>query len=185
MIRSCSTAGCSNAHYARGCCRRHYDAARGAFTPDRGRATPEERFQRGLRTEPGGCVVWRRAGSTHKAFNVRGGVVGVHRFAWEFYFGPVPEGLWVLHTCDNPPCVNPEHLFLGTHDDNMADRSAKGRAPRGEGCRNARLTDALVREIRASTEVSRVLAERLGVSGRAIRSARSGRSWKHVAGGSA
>ena len=57
--------------------------------------------------------------------------ISTHRLAWELTYGPVPQALQVLHHCDNPPCVNPLHLFLGTHIDNMKDKSQKGRAPRG------------------------------------------------------
>ena len=53
----------------------------------------------------------------------------VHRLAWEAEHGPIPEGMLVLHHCDNPPCYNIQHLFLGTHADNLADAQAKGRVP--------------------------------------------------------
>jgi hypothetical protein len=55
-----------------------------------------------------------------------------HRVAWEEVNGPIPPGLCVLHKCDNPPCVRPDHLFLGTQADNIADRDAKGRQARGD-----------------------------------------------------
>ena len=76
------------------------------------------------------CWVWTgaRDASGYGSFHMCArGQVPAHRAAWEFNFGPIPPGLLVCHTCDNPPCVNPAHLFLGTYSDNMQDCISKGR----------------------------------------------------------
>ena len=91
-----------------------------------------ERFENKYTACPmSGCWLWMDA--PHPDFgygciNVPGrGVIKAHRVAWELFVGPIPEGLFVCHHCDTPPCVNPAHLFLGTHQDNMRDMHAKGR----------------------------------------------------------
>lgn len=78
------------------------------------------------------CWLWTAAtirgyGQIASVVNGKRTPVYAHRFSWELVHGPVPSGLWVLHHCDVPLCVNPEHLFLGTHTDNMRDASVKGR----------------------------------------------------------
>ncbi len=106
-----------------------------------------------------------------------------HRISWELAHGEIKNGLWVLHRCDNPPCVNPDHLFLGTHADNEADKVNKGRQargpsngmvlhpdrrPRGSKHGRAKLTDEQVLEIRESWErrscTQSALAAKFGVS---------------------
>jgi hypothetical protein len=139
-----------------------------------------------------GCWLW--AGSKRKtgygSFSVGPSVSeGAHRVAYRLAFGPVPDGCFVLHRCDNPQCVRPDHLFLGSHLDNMADMRAKGRQPKpdhhGEKNATAKLTESAVREIRqlfrsGKASVKAVAAE-YGVTEGAIRHILSGLTWSHVA----
>jgi len=95
-----------------------------------------------------GCRVWLghvdEWGYGRARFDGR--IIRTHRVAWELAHGPIPEGMRVLHRCDNPPCCNPDHLFLGTDRDNAADRDAKGRGRLNRG--NPKLTPDQVRDIR-------------------------------------
>ena len=114
-----------------------------------------------------------------------GGMAAAHRASWELHRGPIPDGLWVLHHCDTPPCVNPDHLFLGTHADNVADMIAKGRPGgpyrRGESHCQAKLTEADVRKIRAAKGLLlRELAAQYGVSPNTIGKVRRREQWAHV-----
>ena len=106
-----------------------------------------------------------------------------HRVSYELHNGPIPPGLSVLHTCDNPGCVRPDHLFLGTNADNMKDMINKGRGRRGERNPNSRLTAAAVKDIRESTmrgESLRNIAARLRVSPSAVHSVAKERTWRHI-----
>ena len=110
-----------------------------------------------------------------------------HVVAFEEESGPVPEGMGVLHSCDNPPCCNPTHLFAGTNADNVADKVAKGRQAKGEAVASAKLTEVIVVLCRnRHTPYSKVdgvkaMAEEFGVSIRAMSKACRGETWKHVA----
>jgi hypothetical protein len=125
------------------------------------------------------CIEWTGTldGKGYGKKWVHGRYVGAHRLAFADAHGPIPAGLDVLHHCDNPPCVNPGHLFLGTAVDNARDMVAKGRHRHG---RTARLTVAAVCEIRAlgTTESAGVLARRFGVSTCSIYRVRRGRTWR-------
>ncbi len=107
-----------------------------------------------------------------------------HRRAWAEAFGPIPAGLCVLHRCDNPPCCNPAHLFLGTRADNNADMAAKGRANngglRGVAHGRALLSNRDVRMIRRSTSTQRHLAAHFGISQSQVCRIRLHQSWRHL-----
>lgn len=130
----------------------------------------------------------------------RGKIERAHRVSYMLHFGTIPKGMEICHACDNPSCVNPSHLFLGSHDDNMADMATKGRwtprslpkgelhhlrkcpelAARGEACGGAKLTEEQVRMIRSSCRSQRDLARELNVDRRTIAFVRQGKTWRHV-----
>lgn len=142
-----------------------------------------DRFWAKAKRTSSGCWEWTAGTTTggYGKFWAAGRAVGAHRFSWELANDrKIPEGKWVLHDCDNPPCVNPNHLFIGTNVDNMADMVAKGRQTRGVEHLSSKLTPADVRAIRASDESQRVLAVRFAVSQMAIWRVLVHRTWKHV-----
>jgi len=120
-------------------------------------------------------------------FRVKFKTYSAHRYSWQMHNGPVPKGVCVLHKCDNPGCVRPDHLFLGTQKQNVADMVAKDRTSRGERHPMSKLTDDLVRKIRATkvipfsrTEGTVAQAKKLGVGLRMFHLVRNGLRWKHV-----
>ena len=120
----------------------------------------------------GGCTTPRGYGVFETS---RGGIARArraHRVAWELKRGPVPDGVLVLHRCDNRSCVRPGHLFLGTHGDNAADAKDKKRNVQGETHGMSRLSWDQVREVRALSTGARgeqhVLAARFGVTNSTI-----------------
>jgi len=122
---------------------------------------------------------WRWTGATTRKYGVvrMNGQQRAHRVSWTLTYGPIPSGLGVLHKCDNPPCVRPDHLFLGTQGDNVRDAHRKGRYP------FAKLTAAAALEIRqraALGEPKKVLARRFGVDPKMIRNVIQRREWAHV-----
>ncbi len=126
----------------------------------------------GFRFPKGYGCFWIGKGETTKA----------HRIAWMIVNGKIPNGLCVLHKCDNPPCVRPSHLFLGTVADNNADMKAKGRQVCGESVVGVKLTESDVRSIRRlSGKFTQVeIAFLFGICERQVRRIEKRKRWKHV-----
>ncbi len=109
-----------------------------------------------------------------------------HRVAWSLINGPIPAGMYVCHDCpggDNPRCVNPHHLFLGSHEDNQKDKVAKGRHIKGESVHTSVINEHIVREIRsraAAGERIFEIAKSLNLTDAIVWYAARGKTWKHV-----
>ncbi|MEQ1573098.1 MAG: HNH endonuclease signature motif containing protein [Vicinamibacterales bacterium] len=147
-----------------------------------------ERFMAKVAVQESHCWLWTGCARNRRdygGFSFRGRLMGAHVVSWILHRGEVPGGLCVLHHCDVPRCVNPDHLWLGTNADNNTDRDRKGRRRqvRGEGCSFAKLTEEAVLYIRSSGETLEALADRYGVTPCTIQEARAGTTWGHVARG--
>ena len=130
-----------------------------------------------------GCWVWTGATKGNGYGHTSRGPA--HRRSYELFVGPIPAGMDVCHHCDNRPCINPAHLFVGTRLENMQDCKRKGRTARGEklalrGERgpSAKLTWAQVRAIRSSSEPSKALAAKFGCTNDNINRIRRNDTWK-------
>lgn len=139
---------------------------------------------------PDECWPWiggkkKRGGHGHISLGgAAGPLVGAHRVSYELHYGPIPEGigyhgLCVCHRCDNPPCVNPAHLFLGTHTENVRDMLAKGRHAR------AKLTPDLAAKIKIAPGSLREVAKHFGITHQQVSRIRHGKSWATKAEGCA
>ena len=103
-----------------------------------------------------------------------------HRISWEIHYSAIPVGKMVLHRCDNPPCCNPTHLFLGTQKDNMIDCSAKGRLCCGEKNVLSRLTSEVVTRIRSAKGTYREIAKLFGTASSNVSVIKNRQGWKHL-----
>lgn len=140
-----------------------------------------------------GCWIWRGNVNTATGYGrlfFRGRNLFAHRVSFGLHHGPIPDGMNVCHHCDNPPCVNPEHLFLGTDRDNVDDKMRKGRwgggVTRGSRHHHAVLDESQVSEIKGLLRLPHFhgkyaqMGRAFGVDECAIHHIKSGRSWAHV-----
>lgn len=159
-----------------------------------------ERFRNMPRAYPqNGCHLWlgNKMTGGYGRFKFKQKNYGAHRIAWEELYGSIPDDWCVCHRCDTPECVNPDHLFIGTHQDNQRDCTQKGRraygerngrttcpqrTARGERHGRAKLDAEKVREIRrlSGTQSQQSLADRFDVPQTAISAVQRHKTWKHV-----
>lgn len=194
-VRPCIVDGCTHMTATTHVCNMHYLRYRkyGTYEPQP-QIVLVDRFWANVDRSggPDACWPWVRAVSSANGYGVvrvAGKIQRAHRIAWELANErPIPDGLLVCHRCDNRPCCNPAHLFVGTQSDNIRDMFAKGRDrqrhPRGENHHNSKLNDEAVRDIRrrvATGGVTRqALADEYGVSTSTIVLVVKREVWKHV-----
>lgn len=192
-MSQCSHEGCPRPVNARGLCNTHYmQQRRAGLLPigTRARGTLEDRFWRFVE-KTDGCWNW-----TGRSLNKKGyGQIGMggkgakhitaHRLSYIIHNGNIPEGMIILHSCDNPNCVNPSHLRSGTQSENILEAIAKGRKtpPKlpyhsGETHPSAKITELQAREIKFSGRPLKDLSKEFGLSYTTVRRIRAGIIWK-------
>jgi hypothetical protein len=138
------------------------------------------------RKTPSGCVEWigpkNRDG--YGVFNSSVmGRTGAHRASWIIHYGKIPDGKWVLHSCHNPACVNPEHLKLGDHHANMKDRKLNGKYPSGEDHFSSVIPNDIAIAIWHDKRTCRVIAESYNVNRDVVQRIRQGQTYVEATGG--
>lgn len=179
-MTNCKYDGCDRKAVSKGYCDKHYRRLlkhgsvdyEGLRVVDSGNEV--ERFHKKYVVQDNGCWIWN--GGTrpngkgvlygrHHLDNGKG--AGAHRFSYSIEYGEIPEGMYVCHKCDTPLCVNPDHLFIGTHKENMKDMVEKNRSFKGRGEHKksiSKLTNKQAEEIRKMSSSQSEIAKIFGVS---------------------
>lgn len=144
-----------------------------------------DRLMEKITISDSGCWEWNAArfGNGYGAFRFHGKNIHAHRASWILKYGEIPSGLFVCHKCDNRKCVNPDHLFLGSNQDNLNDMKSKGRS--GRGIKNAmhRYSEEVIRrvkEMKVQFFTQKKTAQETGVNKSTISMIWSGKTWRHI-----
>jgi len=145
----------------------------------------DELFRSRIAIDPiSGCWIWQRCRGRDGYGTIKFAkkMCRAHRLSWQHHYGPIPKNKFVLHTCDNPPCINPSHLFLGTNMDNARDKIVKGRGADLKGEMNgfAKLTATDVLAIRRDMRLQREIAADYGIGQPNVSGIKNRKSWAHV-----
>jgi hypothetical protein len=190
----CVIEDCQSKVVGWGYCQKHYVRVKKYGSPHskkKDQSTLEERFWRFVdKKSEDECWHWTgqlfsKGYGRISLGSKKDGAEGAHRVSWRLHNKKdIPNGMFVMHKCDNPSCVNPHHLLVGTPKENTQDMIRKGRkrtvAPLGEGNGKSLLDAEKVRLIRSSTLNNTALGRQLGVSSNCVRSVRTGRTWSHI-----
>lgn len=147
----------------------------------------EQRLWGNTRQEASGCLVFLASGtkSGHRQIHYNGRNRRAHTVAYELTFGPIPDGRQVNHKCDNPPCINPEHLYLGSQQENMADMSSRDRNVYGSRTGTAKLTELEALAIFRASGTHKEIASAYGVSRQTVGLIKNGINWARLTAGEA
>ena len=150
------------------------------------RPSAEERFWKFVNKETGSdCWFWTgyKSNTFYGSMKINKQNIRAHRFSYELHYGKIPEGLVVMHSCDQPSCVNPYHLSVGTHADNTRDKINKNRQPRGSSIFNSLITEEEVIQIKNDLNKGMKqieISKKYQIAYHIICDIKTGRSWKHV-----
>lgn len=195
---ACSVDRCTNAHYSSGFCLSHYNRNRRYGTPLAGAkchrkpsvpVTLDFLFDQCIPEPNSGCWIWLSGASDlgYGRIQFNGRTIGAHRASYILSRGlsSLPSEIHICHKCDNPSCINPDHLFAGTAKDNMQDCLRKGRQKpsfiRGEQCHASVLNAEQVSAIKSdATRTHAAIAREYGVSRITVSRIRNGLQWRHI-----
>lgn len=188
---TCAISDCDRAVFNKkhGMCNMHYQRwLKGSDMHKPAKAsggTVRDRFESFVEIFPSSeCITWPASRGTrgYGQLVYQNKTRKAHRVSYEIHVGPIPRGMVVRHKCDNPPCVNPAHLEIGTQSDNVSDAVERGRWRLGESSHRSKVTESQVLEIRelAKTTPLTVLSSKFGLDESSLSRIVNRKTWRHI-----